>query len=234
MVIDDSPPPTSRRRHIARLVRVLRVSYRDVLSGCRRAGHRLRGGAPHDCRDGPAGAADVRRGVGRSRRVVCPGRDPGRGQRDAVRSGVGHLGDAGLGGGHRDRRKPHRPSGGPGQRAGPAGEHARRPHRRGDRTRRPVGGGRPAVRSRNIGRAGFLRVRRVRSSVVADGRRFVRRLGAAGVRLHRAGRIDPEPFGAAGVRGDSGVVRQRHRRRVCCAAWIQEMAWARAPYRRCS
>ena len=42
----------------------------------------------------------------------------------------------------------------------------------------------------HLRRTGVICVRRVRSSVVADGRRGVHRVGAAGVRVHRAGRVD--------------------------------------------
>ena len=70
-------------------------------------------------------------------------------------------------------------------------------------------------------------VRGVRSSVVADGRRFVHRFGAAGIRLHRAGRLDRESVVVVGLFGDSGVVHDRHRRRVRCAARVQALAKAR-------
>src|SRR5262249_8986402 len=70
-----------------------------------------------------------------------------------------------------------------------------------------------------------LRVRGIRSSVVADGRWFVHRLGAAGVRLHRAGRLDRESVLGAGLFGDRGVVRERRRRRVRRAAWLPQVAW---------
>ena len=52
-----------------------------------------------------------------------------------------------------------------------------------------VGGRRAAVHPRRLGRARVLCVRRVRSPVVADGRWRVHRVGAAGVRLHGAGRV---------------------------------------------
>jgi hypothetical protein len=86
------------------------------------------------------------------------------------------------------------------------------------------GGRRPAIRPRHFGCARLLCVRGARSSVVADGRRFVHRFGAAGIRVHRAGRLDRASVVAVGTLGDSGVVRDRHHRRVRWAAWIPKMA----------
>jgi hypothetical protein len=137
---------------------------------------------------------------------------------------LGIFRDAGCDGGHRDRREPRWPSGWPRQRAGAAGDETRRPHRRADRTTRTMGGRRPAIHPRHIGCARLLCVRGDRSSVVADGRRCVYRFGAAGIRLHRAGRLARESVVAVGILGDSGVVRNRHHRRVRWAAWIPKMA----------
>ena len=82
------------------------------------------------------------------------------------------------------------------------------------RTARTVGSRRSAVHPRPLGCARLLRVGRVRSSVVADGRRSVHRVGAASVRLHDTGRVDFRPVIAVGLRGDRGLVRDRdHRRR---------------------
>ena len=108
-----------------------------------------------------------------------------------------------------------------------AGYETRRPHRRADRTTRTVGGRRAALHPRHTGCARLLCVRGDRSSVVADGRRCVYRFGAAGIRLHRAGRLDRESVVAVGILGDSGVVRDRHHPRVRCAARIPKMARAR-------
>ena len=54
------------------------------------------------------------------------------------------------------------------------------------------------------------------------------RFGAAGIRLHRAGRLARETVVTVGILGDRGLVRDRHRRRVRRAAWIPEMARARS------
>ena len=91
MVNDDGPAPTSRRRHIARLA--VFFAFLIAMFYLVAVAHVIDFEAvrAHDCRDGAAGATDLRGGVGRSRRVVRPGRDPGRGQRDAVWSGVGIL-----------------------------------------------------------------------------------------------------------------------------------------------
>ena len=160
--------------------RVRRLPSRNVLPGSRRTSHRRRGGAARGLGDGAGSATGLRRGVGRPWRVVRAGSDSGRRQRASVRSGTGHLRDAGCDGGYRDRCEPRRPSGWSGQRAGAAGHKTDRPHRRADRTPRAVGGRRPALRPRHIGCARLLRVRSFRSSVVADGRRCVCRFGAAG------------------------------------------------------
>ena len=54
------------------------------------------------------------------------------------------------------------------------------------------------------------------------------RLGAAGIRLHRAGRLARETVVTVGLLGDRGLVRDRHRRRIRRAARIPEMARARS------
>ncbi len=74
--------------------------------------------------------------------------------------------------------------------------------------------------------------RGVRSSVVANGRWVVHRVGATGVRLHRAGRRLitnlSSPLVLLGVRG---VVRDRHHRGVNRAAF--GAGWRARPRRRC-
>ncbi len=107
------------------------------------------------------------------------------------------------------------------------GRRTRRPSRRNDRPGRFVGGRRAAFRPRHLRRAGLLCVRRVRSSVVADGRRSVHRICAARVRLHRARRVDRRSVGAVGIRGDRRMVRDRHRRRLRREEWIPTMASSR-------
>lgn len=69
-------------------------------------------------------------------------------------------------------------------------------------------------------------VRGVRGSVVADGCWRVHRFGAAGVCLHRVGRIDRESVTFVGVHGYRGVVRDCDCRCVRCAAWVSEVACA--------
>ncbi|AGL27762.1 hypothetical protein J113_16000 [Mycobacterium tuberculosis CAS/NITR204] len=115
------------------------------------------------------------------------------------------------------------------ERPGAAGCRSRPSPRCTDRTARIVGGGRSALRPRHLGCAGLVHLRGVRSSVVADGRWVVHRVGATGVRLHRAGRVDHQPVVAAGLLGDRGVVRDRHHRGVRRAALVPEVACAPAP-----
>jgi len=111
-----------------------------------------------------------------------------------------------------------------GRRAGRDSARALLGTKRADRATRTMGGRRPAIRPRHFGCARLLCVRGARSSVVADGRRFVHRFGAAGIRVHRAGRLDRASVVAVGILGDSGVVGDRHHRRVRWAAWIPKMA----------
>ena len=143
-----------------------------------------------------------------------------------------HLRDAGRDGWHRDNRQPRGRAGRPRQRTRAARHGTGRPSRRNDRPRRIVGGRRAAFRPRHLRRAGVLCVRRVRSSVVADGRRSVHRICAARVRLHRAWRVDRRSVGTVGVHSNRRVVRDRHRRCLRRTEWISTMAQSRQPARR--
>ncbi len=129
---------------------VRRLPGRNVLPGGRGANHRRRGDAARGLGDGAGGPADLRRRVGRPWRAVRAGLDSGGGQRNAVRSYPGDLRDTGRGCGHRDGCESRRPSGWPRQRAGPAGDPTRRPHRHADRTARTVGGRGSAIHPRHI------------------------------------------------------------------------------------
>jgi hypothetical protein len=77
-----------------------------------------------------------------------------------------------------------------------------------------------------ISDAGLLCVRRVRSSVVADGRGSVHRICAARIRLHRARCVDRRSIVSVGIRRDRRMVRNRDRRHVRRAARIPTMAWS--------
>lgn len=110
--------------------------------------------------------------------------------------------------------------------AGSAGAETRRSHRHADQTARVVGGRWSAVHPRYIGCVRLVRVRCVRNSVVADGRRLIYRFSAAGFRLYRAWRLDRESLVAVSVFSDSGVERDGHRRRAGCATWISQVARA--------
>ncbi len=61
---------------------------------------------------------------------------------------------------------------------------------------------------------------------VADGNRSVHRVGAAGLRLHGAGRVDRRPVIASGLHGGRGLVRDRHHRGLRHTPWLPEMAWS--------
>ena len=133
--------------------------------------------------------------------------------------------DARRDGRHGDHHRPDRPARRQAQRARTA-----RGRTRADRsteliaTARTVGGRRSAVHPRRLRCARLLRVRCVRCSVVADGRRCVHRVGAAGVRLHGAGRVDRRPVIATGLRGRRGLVRDRRHRRVRHAPRLPALA----------
>jgi hypothetical protein len=118
----------------------------------------------------------------------------------------------GFGGRNRRHHQPHRQAGGPRKCTRAARNPACRSNRRAARTRRIVGGGGPTLHPRGVRRPSLVRVRRVRSSAVADGRRCVHRRCAARIRLYRARRVDRESVGAAGVQRHRGVVRDRHHR----------------------
>ena len=97
--------------------------------------------------------------------------------------------------------------------------------------RRAVGGRRTAVHPRRLGRARVLRIRRIRGSVVADGRWGVHRIGSSGVRLHGVGSVDRGPLLTLGLCGDRDLVRDRRHRRVRHPSRLPEMASGSRPER---
>ncbi len=187
--------------------RVRCVPARVVLSGGSHTRGR-RGGCPaHGRRNGSRRAADLCRGVGGARRDLRARPDSGRGQRCAVRACARLVRHPRRDGRNGDHHQPDRQARREAERTRAAWAAARRPAGSADPAARTVGGSRSTVHPRRFGRARVVRIRRVRRTAVADGRRRIHRIGAASVRLHRAGRVDRGSVVAAGLcrRSPSGA-----------------------------
>ena len=161
------------------------------------------------------------------------GPDPRRGQRRAVRSGARHLRDAGC-----DGRAPRPSRASLGRRAGRDSARALLGHERADRIDAQIDrGGLWAV----VGQRFIPGISDALASYAFGAfgvplwqmaRRRVHRIGAAGVRLHRARCLDRRPLCAAGIHRDRGVVRDRRHRCLRRAPRLPKLAWTCAQSRR--
>ena len=223
-----------RRRHPRHLPttphraprRLRGVFARAVLSGGGRAGGRRGRRAAHGGGHRSRRAADICRGVGGSRRNLRARTASGCGQRCVVRARSRLIRHPGCDSRHRDHHRPDRQTGRQVQRARAPWAPARRPAGSADSAARTVGGRRPTIHPRRLGRARFICFRSVRRTAVADGRRRVHRIGAAGVRVHRAGCFDRGLVVATGLCGHRRLVSDGGRRGVRHPSRLPALAWA--------
>ena len=178
MTDSEGSSATSRRRHILRLALfaafLLGLFYLVAVTRIVEVEDLRRTVAATGAR-----ATDLRRRVRRARRRFRTRPDSGRYQRPAVRARSRRVRDPGRVGRNGDHHQPHRRRAGRQSARALSGRGTCRPSRSNDRTARAVGGRRSAVHPGHFGCARLLCVRGVWSSVVADGRRSVHRLGAA-------------------------------------------------------